>query len=333
MTDRGPTPDPGPDLLWVDRPPQRPVTDHEPFAGPSVLAPRPTPRAGLSSVLARLRRRPRPPSTDDIDAARCRRPVPGGRRIAVISRKGGVGKTTATLMLGHTFAAVRSGRVLAIDGNPDAGTLGHRVARQTDASVLDVLDDLEGFVGYPDVRRVTSQAPSRLEVLASPTDPHASRALSGRDYQQVMDRLHRHFQLLLVDTGTGILDDANLGILDAVDQVVLVSGVGMDTARAAAQTLDWMEANGRGALARDAVVVINSVGELGRIDLDVLTGHFTSRVRAVHHVPYDRQLEAGSITDPDTLTGATQSAWLAVAASVADGFGLPSPRDLPREPS
>jgi putative peptide zinc metalloprotease protein len=37
---------------------------------------------------------------------RIKAPVAGCRRIAVVSRKGGVGKTTTTLMLGHTFASL-----------------------------------------------------------------------------------------------------------------------------------------------------------------------------------------------------------------------------------
>ena len=58
--------------------------------------------------------------------ARVKAPVSGCRRIVVISRKGGVGKTTTALMLGHTFASYRGDRVVALDGNPDAGSLGRR---------------------------------------------------------------------------------------------------------------------------------------------------------------------------------------------------------------
>jgi Mrp family chromosome partitioning ATPase len=56
--------------------------------------------------------------------ARVKAPVTGCRRIAIVSRKGGVGKTTTTLMLGHTFASLRGDRVIALDGNPDAGLAG-----------------------------------------------------------------------------------------------------------------------------------------------------------------------------------------------------------------
>ncbi len=58
-------------------------------------------------------------------------PVRGCRKIAFISRKGGVGKTTTCLLTGHTFASLRGDRVVALDGNPDAGTLGHRIRRET----------------------------------------------------------------------------------------------------------------------------------------------------------------------------------------------------------
>ena len=46
----------------------------------------------------------------------------------MLSRKGGAGKTTTALMLGHTFASWRGDRVVALDANPDAGSLAHRVA-------------------------------------------------------------------------------------------------------------------------------------------------------------------------------------------------------------
>ncbi|MEK8172751.1 AAA family ATPase [Streptomyces sp. M19] len=52
-------------------------------------------------------------------------------RIAVISLKGGVGKTTTTTALGATLATERQDKVIAIDANPDAGTLGRRVRRET----------------------------------------------------------------------------------------------------------------------------------------------------------------------------------------------------------
>ena len=81
------------------------------------------------------------------------------------------------------------------------------------------------------------------------------------------------------------------------------------------------------------MVVVNHVADAGRVDLDAIEAHFRGRTRALHHVPHDRHLEAGAVTDPDQLRPDTQAAWLDVAASVADGFPLPSPRDLRKDPS
>jgi putative peptide zinc metalloprotease protein len=321
-------------------PPVRPAADRAALPpGPerleeaTVVRPRPIqPQGGWRGRVHRLSGgllTPRPSRAeqawDDL-VVRCQAPCTGGRRVAVISRKGGVGKTTTTLMVGHTLAAVRRDRVLAIDGNPDAGTLAHRVTRQVDATVVDALTRAGSLTGYPQARALTSQAPSRLEVLASPQDPHASRALRGADYRRVMDAVDLHYSVVLVDTGTGITDDANLGILDAVDQIVLVSGTALDSARAASLTLDWLQANGRRDLVAEAVVVINAVAAAGRIDVDQVLRHFAGRCRAVHLIPFDRHLDAGATTDPDALAPGTQRAWLEVAASVVDGFASPSRR-------
>ena len=59
----------------------------------------------------------------------------------VLSRKGGAGKTTTTLMLGHTFATHRGDRVVALDANPDAGSLAYRVRRETTETVTSLLSE------------------------------------------------------------------------------------------------------------------------------------------------------------------------------------------------
>ena len=55
--------------------------------------------------------------------ARVNQPLRGCYKIAMLSLKGGVGKTTTTTTLGSTFASLRGDRVVAVDANPDRGTL------------------------------------------------------------------------------------------------------------------------------------------------------------------------------------------------------------------
>jgi putative peptide zinc metalloprotease protein len=270
-----------------------------------------------------------PPSRTEIAQtallARVRAPVDGCRRIAVLSRKGGVGKTSVTLGLGHTFATLRPDRVVALDANPDAGTLGYRVATDArarhDRTLTDLLRDADSITRYSDVRRYTTQAPSRLEVMASDDDPRITRAVGELEYEAAVEVLERHYNLLLTDTGTDITHSVMQGTLAAADQIVVVAGPSLDGARAASKTFDWLEQNGHGYLVRGAVVVVNGVRRRSLVDLEPIVAHFGGRCRAVLPIPWDRHLEAGAQTSLDDLAPNTRAAYVELAAAIADGFG------------
>jgi len=260
--------------------------------------------------------------------ARARTPVHGSHRVAIISLKGGVGKTTTTAALGSMFAQLRGDRVIAVDANPDRGTLGERVVRESGATIRHLLESRSQLTRYADVRAFTSQSPTRLEVLASDSDPGASAALSEQDYVNTLDTLERFYNLVLTDCGTGLLHDAMRGVLGLASSLVVVSSASLDGARSASATLDWLEAHGLETLASNAVVVISSVRPGGGIvDVMQLEDHFASRCRAVVTIPYDPHLEAGSALDVDELREDTKDAYLELAAAVGEGFPLvPSSR-------
>lgn len=252
--------------------------------------------------------------------ARASAPVPGCYRIAVISLKGGVGKTTMSVCLGATLASLRGDRVIAVDANPDRGTLSGKIPLQTTATVRNLLDDVDRLGSYADVRRCTSQSADRLEVLASESDPSMSQAFSERDYRTVASVLERFYNVVITDCGTGLLHSAMAGALALADQLVLVSSASVDGARSASATLDWLDAHGYGRLVAASVAVINSARpKSGGVDVDRLQEHFAARCRSVTRVPYDPHLEEGAEVD---LSGETRTALLELAASVADGFGV-----------
>ena len=111
------------------------------------------------------------------------------------------------------FANLRGDRVIAVDANPDRGTLIERVTRESGATVRHLLESRERVTRYGDVRAFTSQSSTRLEVLASDSDPGASSALSEQDYLDTLDTLERFYNLVLTDCGTGLLHDAMRGVL------------------------------------------------------------------------------------------------------------------------
>lgn len=257
--------------------------------------------------------------------AQVQRPLRGCYRIAMLSQKGGVGKTTITATLGATFASTRGDRVVAVDANPDRGTLSQKVPLETAATVRHLLRDAEGIAAYSDVRQYTSQGASRLEVLASESDPAVSVAFSAEDYARTLDVLERFYSLVLTDCGTGMLHSAMSAVLDKADALVVISSGSVDGARSASATLDWLEAHGREDLVRNSIAVINGVRPRSRrgvtkVDLNKVVDHFTRRCRAVCQVPFDPHLEEGAEISLDRLRQETTEALLELAATVAQGF-------------
>jgi MinD-like ATPase involved in chromosome partitioning or flagellar assembly len=243
----------------------------------------------------------------------------------VLSLKGGVGKTTVTVGLGSTLASLRGDRVIAVDGNPDRGTLSDKVRLETPATIRDLLNERSLVTRYADVRAYTSQASSRLEILASDRDPGVSVAFSADDYRAVTGVLERYYSICITDCGTGLLHSAMAGILELADQIVLVSSPSVDGARSASATLDWLEAHGYADHVRSGVVVLSAIRRKSKstVDLDRLEQHFAARSRGVVRVPYDPHLEEGAEVDLEMLNEETADAYLNLAALVADGFAHP----------
>ncbi|AIT60344.1 MinD/ParA family ATP-binding protein [Corynebacterium doosanense] len=251
---------------------------------------------------------------------RIRRPLRGDYRIAVMSLKGGVGKTTTTVALGGVFASVRGDRVIAIDANPDFGTLAQRVAAPGPATIRDLLaaDDTSR---YATVRGFTTQAPSRLEVIGSERDPAVSEAFSEGDYRQAIDILQHHYNVLLTDCGTGLMHSAMAGVLDLANTLILVTTPALDGAQSASATLDWLNVHGYGHLAATSIVVVSACApSRATIDLDQVVEHFRARSRSVHLIPFDKHLSEGAVVDMDLLAPPTTRAYMELAATVAEDF-------------
>jgi MinD-like ATPase involved in chromosome partitioning or flagellar assembly len=253
--------------------------------------------------------------------AHVQRPLHGCYRIALLSLKGGVGKTTITATLGATLASIRGDRVVAVDANPDRGTLSQKVPLETAATVRHLLRDAEGIEAYSDVRSYTSQGPSRLEVLASESDPAVSEAFRSDDYTRTLEVLERFYSVVLTDCGTGLMHSAMSAVLANADVLVVISSGSVDGARSASATLDWLDAHGHQDMVRNSIAVINAVRpRSGKVDMKKVVDHFSRRCRAVRQVPFDPHLEEGAEISLDRLKPETRESLIELAAVVADGF-------------
>lgn len=250
----------------------------------------------------------------------------GTRFVPVLTRKGGVGKTTITALLGMALADVREDRVVAVDANPDRGTLAERVNKQTRATVRDVVTRAASITSFSDFAALVSRDETRLDILASDTDPLLAEAFNEDDYNVVADLAARFYSIVLTDCGTGIVHSVMRATLKRADSVVIVSGGSVDEARLASETLTWLEANGYGDLVRNAVVALNTATQgTNLVKIDEIESHFRSRVREIVRIPYDPQLAAGSVIDYRRLRPLTVASARELAALVVDG--LPVRRD------
>jgi MinD-like ATPase involved in chromosome partitioning or flagellar assembly len=245
----------------------------------------------------------------------------GTRFVPILTRKGGVGKTTVTTLLGMALASAREDRIIAVDANPDRGTLSERVNKQTRATVRDVVHKASSIGGFTDFSALVSRDETRLDILASDTDPLLSEAFDENDYNVVADLAARFYSIVLTDCGTGIVHSVMRATLQRADSVVIVSGGSVDEARLASETLTWLEANGYGELVRNAIVALNTATQgTNLVKLDEIESHFRSRVREIVRIPYDPLLAAGSVVSFKDLKPLTKDAARTLAALVVEGL-------------
>jgi len=243
------------------------------------------------------------------------------RFVAVLSRKGGVGKTTVSTLLGMALASIREDRVVAIDANPDRGTLAERITKTTEETVRDLVENAGEIHAFSDFQKRVSRDETRLDILASDTNPNLQEEFDADDYDTVADLAKRFYSIVLTDCGTGMIHSVMKATLDRADQLVVVSGGSLDEARLTSETISWLENNGYEDLAARAVVALNTATQgTNLLILDELEEHFASRVRDIVRIPYDPLLATGATIHFDALKPLTQESIRELAASVVDGL-------------
>ncbi|MGH2716591.1 MAG: AAA family ATPase [Thermoleophilaceae bacterium] len=226
---------------------------------------------------------------EEADLERRLRAQPGVTRpnlVALISPKGGVGKTTSTFLTGNVLASHLKLRAIAVDANPDFGTLGrlpgeHARARR---SLVELLDDAERLGTAAELRAYVSRLPSGLHLLAAPHDATLAASLGPDRYGELVALLSCFYDTVLLDLGTGVAGPLARFAIDRADQLVLVTTPDWITASVVLDALEHLEHE-------RTTVVVNRAHPRKAAELRAVEECF--RQRRLHRsvtIPYDERL-------------------------------------------
>ncbi|MEC5179288.1 MinD/ParA family ATP-binding protein [Arthrobacter sp. CG_A4] len=263
---------------------------------------------------------------EDELARRISRQLQGSYNTAVLSLKGGIGKTSTTVGVGLTLAEFRGDPPCAIDANPDSGDLVERALgegiyqQQSPRTITDLLNNVESVTSLTALARYMHHA-GRLHLIAGEQDPEVSDSLTAEEYLRIRELISGYYSVALTDCGTGVTHNAMSGILQSADNLIIAAGYAVSGAKRARSTLHWLAGHGYEDLARNAVVVITDKDEVSsRVDKDAIEDHLAGICRQLIAVPHDRGVADGDLVTLDVLRPETRRAYREIAAAIVDGY-------------
>ncbi|WP_458781240.1 MinD/ParA family ATP-binding protein [Arthrobacter sp. D3-16] len=257
---------------------------------------------------------------------RISRQLQGSYNTAVLSLKGGIGKTSTTVGVGLTLAEYRGDAPCAIDANPDSGdlverALGEGIYQQASPrTITDLLRNIDSIDSLTALARYMHHA-GRLHLIAGEQDPEVSDSLTAEEYLRIRKLISAYYSVALTDCGTGVTHNAMSGILQSADNLVIAAGYAVSGAKRARSTLQWLASHGYEDLARNAIVVITDKDEVSsRVDKDAIEEHLAGICRELIAVPHDRGVADGDLVTLDVLKPDTRRAYKEIAAAIVDGY-------------
>ena len=235
---------------------------------------------------------------EEADVERRVRTQPGVTRantVALISPKGGVGKTSSTFVVGNLLASHLKLRAIAVDANPDFGTLARLAPddRRSERSLADLLDDAERLNTAAELGPYVSRLPTGLHVLGAPRDAERMARLGPDRYGELIAFLASFYEVVLLDLGTGVAGPLARFAIERADQLVLVTTPEWVTSTIVLDALSHLQ--------HDRTTVALNKSYLRSADVRAIEDRF--RAEHLHRavtIPYDEQL--ATMLDSGTYT-------------------------------
>jgi pilus assembly protein CpaE len=191
-----------------------------------------------------------------IQVARAERGRPGAsmprrRVIAVLSPKGGTGKTTVSTNLAVALARRLPAQVALVDLDVQFGDCAPALGLSSHYGLGQVMAELAG--GPAALRAFLTDHPSTLAVLPPPDDLVAAEQIDPDRLEPLLAAAASEFPLLVIDTASGI-DASSLSAIEAATDLLLVSTTDAPSIRAVRRQLDALDKIGYSSARRTLVL-------------------------------------------------------------------------------
>ncbi len=254
---------------------------------------------------------------EERERGRLSSPIRSPRRVAVVGLKGGVGKTTLSVLLAGIYSEVRDEPVLLLDADPTFGSLLLRSGVAPTHSARDLAgrgDPGSLAILTPYLARSANGA----WVLPSGLDPGESARFDEPTFVATMDVVHRHFPITVTDCGAGLSGGLMRQLLSGAHTLVFTTSPSVDGITATYAGLRWIAERGFGALVANSFVAVTAVRQGLPVDLTAAAQRFDGLCRGLISIPDDPHLRAGARIDQSELTDLTRGAMLHLAAEVLE---------------
>lgn len=251
----------------------------------------------------------------------------GPRTVAVANPKGSANKTPTTVCLSAIFARYGGGPVLAWDNNETRGTAAWRTGKGPhQATVLDLLPKTQellavGAQAAELARYVHHQPADKYDVLWSDQSTEGEHEVTGDEVDAIHEVAAKYYRLVFMDSGNSERASNWRAMIRNGHSLVVPCTNVEDTAEAGARMLEALAQRDEHSaeLARNAVAIISQRTPGNDPHMRRIVNDFAPLVRTVVTIPHDPAMYSGVIRF-DALRPATQRAWLAAGAAVAEGL-------------
>ena len=237
--------------------------------------------------------------------------------ILVANRKGGVGKTPTSLVIGGILASIRGGSVSVLEVSDDPGALEFRAEGVPTIGLGELVRDAASINSAGQLAGYTALQSSFASVIGT---VGRRERLSREAVSATTALLDRFYAIRVMDSGNQPTSDAFAGAVEAADVLVIPIFEAGDAVLGAVALLEELSAAGEAGavLARRAIVLRIAdgrpvpAGVKTRVDASLVP----LNLAGVFEIPFDAHIaERGDIT-LSKLAPATYRAFTAAAAAI-----------------